>query len=299
MFPIPSSLSAPFFVADSFRPEQEIIALETKKFRAIERAAGRDARVARQLQKIDSYGHNTRERRLRTVARRVDYVYDAEEDEEGGEGDEGDYEPEAAGSAAGGKRGRSGSEMDDVGEEVEHASSAGGSVAGSAGGGRRTKQAKGAPPPAPEWRGERRSSRMRLKADGEDDDMNSPASVSGPPPPPLVADSEPVADAAAQPGVEAELDSATVSELDSATVPLPLDVVPAAEAAPHSEANGNGISSSSAQSNAIPSTSPSVKSGSSSPTDVTAFSEVDEGFLAKKVGEEEVVPMEVEEAKVE
>ncbi|GAA5994655.1 uncharacterized protein JCM10292_002194 [Rhodotorula paludigena] len=145
--------------------EQHMAALEARKARAAERAASRDARVARQLSRL-SYG-TTRSSRLRTrgESARVDYNELENGDDASGSAANGDGGDEEDGSRR--KRRRT-QKAEDAYEDSLAASEADetGSVAsGSRGGSRRTSGRPVIP-------GERRSNRLQLKDEPVDDEAS-------------------------------------------------------------------------------------------------------------------------------
>lgn len=153
--------------------KQAIEALAAKKIKAAERAADRDARVARNLSKLGSLGVATRERRLRTQTRTVDYVYDAEYDEESGEDDykmeQGSETLTRGGLIKGKKRSRV-VESDDEGEEDDN-----GEWEEDEEEGKQSRQSSRAPGSVVlEWRGERRSNRIQIKETVDADEDATP-----------------------------------------------------------------------------------------------------------------------------
>ncbi|KAI5478780.1 hypothetical protein MNV49_004606 [Pseudohyphozyma bogoriensis] len=121
-----------------------IEARDAKIAKAAERAATRDARLARQLQKLD-YPAFPRERRTRTAAKRVDYVYDDERSEE-------DEKPR--------KRGKLDESEDAKEWEMTDAQDL---DAVQDTGSRRSSRGGPAERVVPEWRGERRSGRIQQR----------------------------------------------------------------------------------------------------------------------------------------
>ncbi|KAK4704231.1 hypothetical protein P7C70_g1980, partial [Phenoliferia sp. Uapishka_3] len=263
----------PIIVAAEERAAQEIINAEIKRQKALDRAAGKDARVARQLSKIDYGMMHPRERRTRTAAsRRVDYVYDAEDDSDEDDEEEEDYDERDGKSETGSRRNGSGK-----GKRSESA----GTVEGEPSAKKARESAV-----VQEWRGERRSSRIQLKGDDEEEGGNPEKEMTD-------------ASADAPAPLEASTSSVGADGPNGLKINLSVAAAPSPIAAPVVDANG---SSSIAPSHAGgPSTTASLNSSPrTTEGDATAVEEgTAEEAKAQKALESELFPEEKKETGIE